>query len=105
MPLDFVCNLTLQDCASLNPGLIPAFLDKSCAQDIRLEGNIGRCGWSGAPCVVNGSSSNCAAGDYGSDVRSDPCLTIGLHPKVTPKSVEAVSARGGSSSCNGLAAG
>jgi hypothetical protein len=100
MSLEYQCNLTLQDCASLYPRsylqeLVP-FSDRSCIRDVRLEENIGRCGWPGAPCIVNGSYSNCAWGDYGSDVRSDLCLTIDLLPKLSLYSVVAVSARGGS---------
>jgi hypothetical protein len=98
MSLRLQCNLTLQDCASLWPRLspFPAFSDRSCVQDVRLGESIGRCGWPGAPCVVNDTYSNCGSGDYGSGVRSDLCLTISLLPKLPPGSVAAVSAWGGS---------
>ncbi|KAF8157047.1 hypothetical protein B0H34DRAFT_711809 [Crassisporium funariophilum] len=64
------CNLDIQDCPSLYPRKYrhdPPFTNQSCVRDARLDGNIGRCGFPGAPCIVDhlGGHDNCARKDYG----------------------------------------
>ena len=65
------CSIDNQDCATLypkppgGPYFIP-FTDKSCVRDNRLEGNVGRCGFPGAPCQVDDKrGDNCGGGSYG----------------------------------------
>ncbi|KAF5312946.1 hypothetical protein D9619_003801 [Psilocybe cf. subviscida] len=70
MGYKYQCSLTAQDCAALyhsrnstsGPSKLP-FTNKSCVRDARLEGNVGRCGFPGAPCVLQGNGmDNCAGG-------------------------------------------
>lgn len=72
MSFQLQCNITLQDCATLYPSSanpLYQFGNGSCVIDPRLDGEIARCGWPGAPCfiidnpannTVVGGSSNCA---------------------------------------------
>ena len=89
MVYKYQCNIDLQDCPTLYPdGLTGTyafgrstvkFTNQSCVRDLRLEGNIGRCGFPGAPCITNETVSNCAGGtscDYTFDVLS--CSRIHL---------------------------
>src|SRR5262245_34515395 len=72
MALKYQCNIDLQDCPILYPeGLTGTyqfgtsdvkFTHESCVRDQRLEGNVSRCGFPGAPCIVNETVSNCASG-------------------------------------------
>jgi hypothetical protein len=71
MAYKFECSLEKQDCATLYPsnqGRDPyklPFTSQSCVRDNRLEGNIGRCGFPGAPCTVDSNKNdNCAGGAY-----------------------------------------
>ena len=71
MVYKFECSLDKQDCATLYPGTqgriiykLP-FTSQSCVRDNRLEGNVGRCGFPGAPCIVDSrGQDNCAGGIY-----------------------------------------
>jgi hypothetical protein len=71
MVYKFECSLEKQDCATLYPSTqgrnsskLP-FTSQSCVRDNRLEGNVGRCGFPGAPCIIDsGGQDNCAGGSY-----------------------------------------
>ena len=74
MVYKFECSLEKQDCATLypstqviqgrDPDKLP-FTNQSCVRDNRLEGNVGRCGFPGAPCIVDArGEDNCAGGTY-----------------------------------------
>ena len=57
------CSIERQNCDSSWPRATSqqvAFTNTSCVRDSRLPGDVGRCGWQGAPCQVNGTVSNCA---------------------------------------------
>jgi hypothetical protein len=81
MAVDFQCNIDLQDCPTLYPeGLTKTyefrksnvkFTNRSCVRDLRLEGNIGRCGFPGASCIVDETASNCASGVSSQNPRWD----------------------------------
>jgi hypothetical protein len=71
MVYKFECSLEKQDCATLYPstqGRIPyklPFTSQSCLRDNRLEGNVGRCGFPGAPCIIDSrGQDNCAGGEF-----------------------------------------
>ncbi|KAF8157046.1 hypothetical protein B0H34DRAFT_711804 [Crassisporium funariophilum] len=51
MPFYLQCSIDSQDCPALYDRL-PPFTNQSCVKDVRLEGNVGRCGFAGAPCDV-----------------------------------------------------
>ncbi|KDR70432.1 hypothetical protein GALMADRAFT_144729 [Galerina marginata CBS 339.88] len=61
------CSLSAQNCRSL---YLPSgslhklpYTSQSCVNDTRLQGNVGRCGFPGAPCVIDGDGNdNCAQG-------------------------------------------
>lgn len=69
MGLPYQCNIDRQDCPTLYPDYGQtyrpfAFTNQSCVRDLRMEGNIGRCGFPGAPCVTDTVTrdSNCFGG-------------------------------------------
>jgi len=88
MVYQFECSLDKQDCATLYPGTqgrdlyrLP-FTSQSCVRDNRLEGNVGRCGFPGAPCNVDSrGQDNCAGGYYTTSIcqngacRGEPGVT------------------------------
>jgi len=66
MVYKFECSLDKQDCAKLYRATSDRsrFTSKSCVRDNRLEGNVGRCGFPGAPCTIDSRRhDNCAGGD------------------------------------------
>jgi hypothetical protein len=51
-------------------GLATVFItNQSCVRDQRLDGDVGRCGFPGAPCIVNETTSFACEGQMGRDQR------------------------------------
>ena len=64
MVYQYQCNITLQDRATLYPlPLYPPFITGSRVLDSRLDGNVGRCGFPGAKCVLTKDKSNSTCGE------------------------------------------
>lgn len=73
MVYKYQCDIDKQNCNDIYPQGLTAypydpvtvfFNNQSCVRDQRLEGNVGRCGFPGASCIVNVSTSNCATGMF-----------------------------------------
>lgn len=78
------CSLEAPDCMTLYPGTqgrIPSklpFTNQSCVRDARLDGNVGRCGFPGASCIVDSRGhENCAGGGEQPAIKS---LVIAYNP-------------------------
>jgi hypothetical protein len=64
------CSLEKQDCAQLYPKSPNGqpYTSQSCVRDKRLEGNVGRCGFPGAPCLIDSNGQdNCSGGKPSSE--------------------------------------
>jgi len=62
------CSIALQNCESLWPPYgnnytqAREWQNGSCVRDQRLPGQIGRCGFPGAPCTITNGFSDCGWG-------------------------------------------
>jgi hypothetical protein len=91
------CSIERQNCDSSWPRATSqqtAFTNTSCVRDPRIPGgDVGRCGWQGAPCQVNGTVSNCASRKFILAIPPRPApLIISIQP--TPRSVAMAYAQG-----------
>ena len=86
MVFKFQCSLEAQDCMTLYPGTqgrVPSklpFTNQSCVRDPRLDGNVGRCGFPGAPCIVDSRGQDNCAGGESSEQPAPKSLVITYNP-------------------------